>query len=103
MAVERRKHRRVKISQPVSLLRRDGSLIADCTLRDISAGGARIQLDAAADIPRALSLRVPRGGRVHRFCEVVWQSDTEMGVRFVTPEALPPEVAPPAAPDPLYL
>jgi hypothetical protein len=103
MTVERRKHRRVKVSQPVTVLRRDGSLIADCMLRDISAGGARLQFDVMAEVPKALSLRVPRGGRVHRHCELVWQSDNEVGVRFVTPEADVIEAAAAPAQDLTYL
>ena len=103
MTVERRKHRRVKVSQPVTVLRRDGSPIADCMLRDISAGGARLQFDMIPDIPPALSLRVPRGGRVHRHCELVWQTDNEAGVRFVAVEAGAIESAAADADDPVYL
>ena len=84
--IERRKHRRIEVLQPATVLRRDGSLVADCVLRDISVGGARLRFDAMLEIPRELSLRMPRGGKVHRHCEVVWQSTHEMGVRFVAAE-----------------
>jgi len=86
MPVERRKHRRIVVSQPVTVLRRDGSLVADCILCDISVGGARLQFEVMADVPRELSLRMPRGGKVHRHCEIVWQIRNEMGVRFVAAE-----------------
>jgi hypothetical protein len=85
--VERRKHRRIPVVQPVTVLGRDGSLIADCVLRDISVGGARLQFEAIIDIPHELCLRMPRGGKVHRHCEIVWQQRNEMGVRFVAAEA----------------
>jgi hypothetical protein len=85
--IERRKHRRIAISYPATVLRRDGTLVADCLLRDISVGGARLQFEIMASVPRELSLRMPRGGKVHRHCEIVWQIRNEMGVRFV--EAAP--------------
>jgi hypothetical protein len=81
--IERRKHRRIEISQAVTLLRRDGSLVADCMLQNISVGGARLHFEVIPDIPQELSLRMPRGGKVHRHCEVVWLSSTDIGVRFV--------------------
>jgi hypothetical protein len=81
--IERRKHRRIEVSQAVTLLRRDGSLIADCMLRNISVGGARLQFEMRVDLPRELSLRMPRGGKVHRHCEVVWRAGFDMGVKFV--------------------
>ena len=86
MAVERRKHRRIPVSQPATVLRRDGSLVADCVLRDISVGGARLHFAERIEVPQELSLRLPRGGKVHRHCEVVWQRNFEMGVRFVSAE-----------------
>jgi hypothetical protein len=84
--IERRKHRRIAILQPATVLRRDGTLVADCVLRDISVGGARLRFEVMASVPRELSLRMPRGGKVHRHCEIVWQIRNEMGVRFVEVE-----------------
>ena len=84
MKTERRKYPRIAVVQPATLLRRDGSPIADCILRDISIGGARLRVEAIAEVPRQFSLQVPRGGKVQRHCELVWQSNSEMGVRFLS-------------------
>jgi two-component system cell cycle response regulator len=84
MKVERRKHPRIAVVQPATLLRDDGSPIADCVLRDISVGGARLRIEAVAQVPRTFNLQVPRGGKVQRHCELVWQADSEMGVRFLS-------------------
>jgi hypothetical protein len=56
--------------------RRDGQEL-------VSVGGARLHFEARIEVPQELSLRMPRGGKVHRHCEVVWQRNFEMGVRFV--------------------
>ena len=89
MKVERRKHPRIAVVQAATMLRNDGSPLADCVLRDISVGGARLRVEAIADVPRTFNLLVPRGGKVQRHCELVWQSDSEMGVRFLSDRPLP--------------
>ena len=83
MRAERRKHRRIAVSQHVALVGADGSPIAVAMLRDISVGGARIRFEQRSEVPAAFMLQVPRGGKVQRPCQVVWQSEAEMGVQFV--------------------
>ena len=83
---ERRKYPRIPVTQPATLFRQDGTPITDCLLRDISIGGARLQVEVKIDIPRMFSLQVPRGGRVQRYCAMVWRSDAEMGVKFIAVE-----------------
>ena len=80
---ERRKHPRISVSQPAALFDDDGTPIADCLLRDISIGGARLRVEAVVEVPEKFNLQVPRGGKVQRHCEIVWKSNVEMGVRFV--------------------
>ena len=57
----------------------------DCIVRDISEGGARIQLDGWLDMPRYIELHLNKGGRYA--CEIARLGQREMGVRFL--EALP--------------
>src|ERR1700712_4122618 len=52
-----------------------------CTILDISASGARVAVQAPKDLPDHVLIRV-RG--LMRECRVIWRSDCEIGVEFLT-------------------
>jgi len=52
-----------------------------CTLRDISVGGARLQLKAPSNIPTYFMLILPAEG-IERSCTLVWKDGEQIGVRF---------------------
>ena len=58
-----------------------GSGIA-CTVRNMSEGGAAIDLDAAVTLPQSFTLSVTRDNLV-RNCRPVWRSDKRVGLAFV--------------------
>lgn len=87
---DKRKDVRRPMTQPVAILASDGSLVCECTLRDVSDTGARLKLDikegsAVPDIAQAFILSLSRRGNIFRQCELVWQRDGEVGVRFIAP------------------
>jgi hypothetical protein len=61
----------------------DGSVLEGCRLVDISAGGARLEVDNPAGLPDQFVLLLSRDGALHRQCAVVWRSENSVGVEFV--------------------
>ena len=53
----------------------------DCTVRDISAGGAKVQLGGWPNLPKEIELYLERGQRFR--CEVVRFVDNFMCLRFL--------------------
>jgi len=59
-----------------------GKKLAHCVLRNVSVGGAQLELDREADLPEAFLLSLSPDGHVQRHCRKVWQFATVLGVRF---------------------
>jgi hypothetical protein len=53
-----------------------------CRLADISRTGARLVLDANAELPDSFVLVLSRTGGARRRCRVVWRAGLTMGVEF---------------------
>jgi ribosomal protein L19 len=53
-----------------------------CTVRNISEGGAAIDLDAPVTLPQSFKLSIARDNFV-RNCRAVWRSDRRIGLAFV--------------------
>jgi hypothetical protein len=54
----------------------------DCTLRDLSATGAKLYFSAHVPIPEEFVLEVPQKGRTHR-ARIMWRTADSCGVRFI--------------------
>jgi len=52
----------------------------DCVIRDLSDGGAKLEVPSARAIPQSFDLMVP-GHRPHH-CRVRWRALRELGVQF---------------------
>lgn len=78
----KRKQRRVPIRH-VGAIYKDGALIGECTVLDVSASGARVLLKHDMKAPPNFTLHMERRGSVTRRCQTVWQTEKEVGVRFV--------------------
>lgn len=79
-AVDRRKAPR----RPLGLIGKlifDGVLL-DCTIIDLSDGGARIELAADVILPASFYLRIPIDQPIAQAC-LVWRSHRTIGVQFV--------------------
>lgn len=53
----------------------------DCVIRNLSEGGAKLEVATVRGIPQTFDLMVP-AHRPHH-CRVVWRSLKELGVQFV--------------------
>ncbi len=61
----------------------DGSSHRNCMICDISQKGARIALTGKNDIPNEFRLMLGGGG-AHRRCRVVWRTEQQIGIEFLT-------------------
>ena len=53
-----------------------------CTVRNMSEGGAAIDLDTSITLPQSFTLSITRDNFV-RNCRTVWRSDRRIGLAFV--------------------
>jgi len=52
----------------------------DCTVRNVSETGARLQVSTTFGMPTSFGLHIEG---VHHACRVVWRTDTRLGVAFM--------------------
>jgi Mg2+/Co2+ transporter CorC len=83
MSIENRKTRRRTVQHPAIVLDSNGSLSCLCTVKDVSATGAKLVLLEQNEIPDEFTLLLSKYGNVRRRCKISWRSATEIGVRFV--------------------
>ena len=55
----------------------------ECTVLDVSPGGARIITDVAIDVRDRFGLALVRERPKHKSCEVVWRRGKTYGVKFL--------------------
>jgi hypothetical protein len=79
MEIDRRIYSRILKDEPARILCNYRSVVA-CVIRDISAGGACLELDPAAALPEEFDL-IPTGNDA-RSCRVVWRYSGRLGVAF---------------------
>ena len=82
MGIENRKSRRRFVAQPAIILNGDGTILGSCTMLDVSASGAKLQLKPPTEVPGDFILILSKNGQVRRRCKVAWQSEAAIGVRF---------------------
>jgi PilZ domain len=71
----------------------DRHVTIGCTVRDISATGARLRLEGSVTAPDTFELLVPLDG-MEANCEVVWRHEADIGVRFLgAPRTVAPKRA----------
>jgi hypothetical protein len=59
----------------------------ECELKDISATGARLRFDDPKCAPQEFLIRL--NNDILRWCQVIWRSNTEIGIRFIkTPKSV---------------
>jgi hypothetical protein len=77
-----RKSIRRHVRHPGAILK-DGAILSQCTVLDVSASGAKIELKMPIEIPDEFELHLSSNGQVRRNCKVVRRTETEIGVNFV--------------------
>jgi hypothetical protein len=62
----------------------NGATNRDCTVLDVSPGGARVVTDLGMDIGDKFGLTLVPSRPQSRNCEVVWRRGTTFGVKFLS-------------------
>jgi hypothetical protein len=83
MSLENRAAQRRYVRHPAILLNGDGSIFCLCTMKDVSATGAKLELQTDSEVPDRFTLLLSKYGKVRRECKVSWRSKTAIGIRFV--------------------
>jgi hypothetical protein len=77
-----RKNIRRHVRHPGAILK-DGAILSQCTVLDVSATGAKIEIKIPIEIPDEFDLHLSSNGEVRRHCQVVRRTENEIGVNFV--------------------
>ncbi len=78
---ERRKSVRQRVLKGGKIVFHHRCAAIDCTVRNISEGGASIAVASTVGVPQDFELLLD--GTDHaRHCRIVWRSDTRIGVEF---------------------
>jgi PilZ domain-containing protein len=77
-----RRHQRRELRASAKIICEQPKQTIDCILRDISEGGARLELHSGSDhVPEAFDLAIFPSTR-RRSCSVAWRHDKQIGVTF---------------------
>jgi PilZ domain-containing protein len=57
----------------------------ECTVLDVSDGGARIMVSQRTRVPAEFWLVFSRDGKKRRRCRMVWRSDDQIGLSYLGP------------------
>jgi hypothetical protein len=79
---DQRKHQRHSISRIAKWQSESAGLPRDCTITNLSGGGARLFVDDA-DLPNRFFLSISGDVPMRQECRVVWRLGGEVGVEFV--------------------
>jgi len=82
--LERRRITRTRIFAPALVIPSRLSLACECTVRDITSFGARLEFRNTAVLPYVFDLTFD-SARTLRACHIVWRTPNEIGVRFSIP------------------
>lgn len=83
--IERRRSIREHVEFPAWIDIGGGLQPRSCTVFDVSEGGARITVSSPAKLPKEFWLVVTKDRSRRRQCQMVWRSDTQVGVRYLGP------------------
>lgn len=82
--VEKRKFQRRRVLKRGKVLFQDHTSLLDCTIRDLSEGGARLIIDHAITLPAEFRLVNVSDGET-RDVRVAWRRGDQVGVGFLSP------------------
>ena len=82
MMVEARRSERVRSLLRARILFNNGASTIDCTIKNISIHGAKIEIAHSLSVPSEFDLEVPQRGRTYR-AKMMWRAAASIGVEFV--------------------
>ncbi len=77
---EKRKHPRTDINEPAYVS--SGGSVMSCTVRNISAEGAAIDVENPAFVPSRFRLVIAKDSSV-RECQIAWIQKNRIGLTFI--------------------
>ena len=77
---ERRLVPRQRVLRGARMVFNNASSTINCTLRNISDAGARLDVASVLGVPESFDLKLE--GQPSRSCEVVWRSPEAIGIAF---------------------
>ena len=84
VAIERRKSHRMRVLKRGKAVLHHNRSVLNCTIRDLSEGGARLAFENAAVVPQEFCLVFVAENEMRDVREV-WRRADQMGVEFLTP------------------
>jgi hypothetical protein len=78
--IEKRATQRYRVFKGATIAFDGGG--AACTVRNMSSGGAAIDLDGQVMLPASFTLAIAHDHTVHR-CRAVWRNDRRVGLAFL--------------------
>jgi hypothetical protein len=82
MAPNLRKDKRKPIAAGGMVYDTQGKPLVAVTVRNVSIGGAQLEMESEVELPPLFSLALTRSGNVRRPCKRIWQFATVAGVSF---------------------
>ncbi len=79
---EVRQDERVRAFLRARIVFNNNSSTIDCTIKNFSSSGAKIELDSTLSIPAEFDLDIPQKGRVYR-ARMMWRDANALGVQFL--------------------
>jgi hypothetical protein len=78
---EHRSSRRQRVLKSGKIIYNNGSIVIDCTIRNISETGAQLQIPTSVGIPDRFDFSETMGG-TRRPVMVLWRKGDRIGIRF---------------------
>lgn len=78
----RREHKRHRVFKRGTLVFNNGFSTIDCTIKDLSDGGARVAIEGGFSLPDRLELVIVESGRKFSV-QKRWQTDRQTGLMFI--------------------
>jgi len=78
---ERRSDQRHRALRGAKIVFNDRRSVIDCTVRNLSGTGARLQVESVSGIPPVFDLLIDGQNRYQR-CRLTWQTDRCLGISF---------------------
>lgn len=79
---EHRHHPRIRSFLGGEIVHSGGAIRIECTVRDLAAEGARLQVPRSVPLPDPFDLYVPQR-HLHERCSIIWRQGDELGVHFL--------------------
>ena len=82
MMVEARRSERIRSFLRARIIFNNGASTFECTIKNISLHGAKIDIAHSMSVPSEFDLEVPQRGRTYR-AKMMWRAADSVGVEFL--------------------